>query len=216
MFNNGNSEKLPSRDDRGQNRAGDRMYNPSLARRWPAAGVEDEAVLARAAAGRDTAAFGELYRRYVDRVYRYLCSRVGEAAEAEDLTALVFTTAWESIPRYREQGNFAAWLFRIARNKVNDYYRRRRPQLSLDEINPELLVDWDPAVELERGDALRRLASLLSHLDPEQLELLRLRFAADLSFAEIASLLGRSEPAVKMALHRLLRRLQGEWEKEDE
>ena len=74
----------------------------------------------------DPAAFAELYRRYVRRVYRYLYSHVGEEAEAEDLTAQVFTAAWESRRRYQEQGAFAAWLFRIARNKIADYFRRER------------------------------------------------------------------------------------------
>ena len=192
------------------------MHHLTLAQHWPVPGVEDEAALALAASQRDSAAFAELYRRYVDRVYRYLYSHVGDRADAEDLTALVFTAAWEGIYRYREQGNFAAWIFRIARNKAKDYYRRRRPQVPLDELSPELLVDWDPVAGLERGEALRRLSLLVKRLEPDQIELLRLRFAADLSFAEIAGLLGRSEAAVKMAMHRLLHRLQVEWEKHDE
>jgi RNA polymerase sigma-70 factor (ECF subfamily) len=191
---------------------GARVQNLSVARRWPVTGAEDEANLALAASRRDKAAFAELYGRYAARVYRYLYSYVGERTEAEDLTAQVFTAAWEGIHRYREQGNFAAWLFRIARNKAGDYYRRRRPQVSLDEVYPEPQVNWDPAAELERGEALHRLNMLVKRLEPEQLELLRLRFAADLSFAEIAGLLGRSEAAVKMAVHRLLHRLQVDWE----
>lgn len=189
-----------------------RMQELAVTRRWPAATVEEEAALALAAARRDPAAFAELYRRYISRVYRYLYSYVGERAEAEDLTAQVFTAAWEGIHRYREQGNFAAWVFRIARNKAGDFYRRRRPLVPLDETYPEPQPAGDPAVTLEKRENLRRLQTLLKRLDPEQQELLRLRFAAELSFAEMGGLLGRSEAAVKMAVHRLLHRLQVDWE----
>lgn len=190
------------------------MHDLTLARRGVWTAVEDESELISAARS-DPAAFAELYRRYVARVYRYLFSFLGDAQETEDLTATVFTAAWESLPRYREQGNFAAWLFRIARNKTNDFYRRRKPQVSLDQVGERLREDWDPFAQLELNEALERLSTLVSELDPEHLELLRLRFAADLSYAEIGRLVGRSEDAIKMAIHRLLRRLQDQWEKCD-
>jgi RNA polymerase sigma-70 factor (ECF subfamily) len=191
------------------------MPDLPLARRRPVSESGDEAALVNAAVRGDAAAFGELYRRYVPRVYRYLYSHVGEQVDAEDLTAQAFTAAWEGIARYREQGNFAAWLFRIARNKANDYYRRRRSQMSLDEAHSLLLEDWDPQSHMEQSELLRRLSDLISQLDREQAELLRLRFAADMSYAEMASLLGRSEPAVKMSVHRLLRHLQVALEKDN-
>jgi RNA polymerase sigma-70 factor, ECF subfamily len=174
----------------------------------------DEAALL-AAARSDPAAFAELYRRYVTRVYRYLYSHVGQSDDAEDLTAQVFTAAWQGLARYQERGNFTAWLFQIARNKTNDFYRRRRPQLSLEAAGAALRVDWDPLASVERRETLHRLSELVNRLEPDQRELIRLRFAADLSFAEIAALLGRSEAAVKMTLHRLLRNLQGNWEVRD-
>jgi len=177
--------------------------------------VDDEARLADRIS-QDPAAFAELYRRYVDRVYRYLYSHVGDAGEAEDLTAQVFTAAWESRQRYHEQGAFAAWLFSIARRKIADHFRHRRPQVSLEGEDPPLRVDWDPLSQLVHTESLQRLARLVHCLQPRQVELLRLRFAADLSYAEIGAALGKSEAAVKMAMHRLLEELQGEWERSDE
>ena len=177
--------------------------------------AEDDAGLA-ARARHDPVAFSELYRRYVRRVYRYLYSHVGEAPEAEDLTAQVFTAAWESRLRYREQGAFAAWLFRIARNKIADHFRRRRPQVSLDSDDPPLTVDWDPLGQLAHREALQRISGLVNRLQPREIELLRLRFAADLTYAEIGATLGQSEAAAKMAVRRLLDRLQKEWERNDE
>ena len=87
---------------------------------------EDDAQLVRAAR-RDLAAFGALYRRHVAPIYRYLYSRVGNAADAQDLTAQVFLEALQGLDRYREHGSFRAWLFTIARHKVCDW-RRRLPK----------------------------------------------------------------------------------------
>jgi RNA polymerase sigma-70 factor (ECF subfamily) len=177
--------------------------------------MEDEARLV-ACFRYDPAAFAELYRHYVRRVYRYLYSHVGEAAEAEDLTAQVFTAAWESRHRYQERGAFAAWLFRIARNKIADHFRRRRPQVSLEGDDPPLKVDWDPLGQLVHSEHLQQISRLVNDLQPKEIELLRLRFAADLTYAEIGAALGQSEAASKMAVRRLLDRLQSEWERTDE
>lgn len=177
--------------------------------------VDDEARLADRIS-QDPAAFAELYRRYVGRVYRYLYCHVGDAGEAEDLTAQVFTAAWESRQRYREQGAFAAWLFSIARRKIADHFRHRRLQVSLEGEDPPLRVDWDPLSQLVHAESLQRLSRLVHCLPPAEVELLRLRFAADLTYAEIGAALGKSEAAVKMAVHRLVEGLQAEWERSDE
>ena len=177
--------------------------------------TEDETTLV-ARARVDPQAFGQLYERYLDRVYRYMVSHVGEPADAEDLTAQVFAAAWEGLARYQERGEFSAWLFRIARNKATDYHRNRRVHLSWEAeralTGTSRRDAGDPSTGLERAEDLARLSGLIDRLEANQVELLRLRFAAELTHAEIASLLGRSEVAIKMALGRLLRQLQAEWE----
>ncbi len=173
----------------------------------------DEARLVEAARW-DTEAFASLYRRYATPVYRYLYQRVGNAAEAEDLTSQVFTEALEGLSRYRNQGSFAAWLFTIARRKAIDHYRRKRPQVAFDETRDVA----DPQDELlenaARRENLERVAGLVERLDQKDVELLRLRFAANLSYKEIGALLKKSEAAVKMAVGRVLHRLQKEWEEQ--
>jgi len=82
--------------------------------------TQDDAELVRAAK-HDQSAFAALYRRYVKRIYRYVYSRVDRKADAEDLTARVFTEALEGLKRYREQGTFSAWLFTIAHRRLVDY-----------------------------------------------------------------------------------------------
>lgn len=138
-------------------------------RRYGVAENDDELV---ARARRDPDAFGSLYERYVARIYRYLISHVGDVAEAEDLTAQVFTAAWEGLGGYEERGEFAAWLFRIARNKASDFHRQRRPHLSWEKFKEGLEVPvhvvWEPLSDLERAEDLERLASIVlvwSHIN---------------------------------------------------
>jgi DNA-directed RNA polymerase specialized sigma24 family protein len=88
--------------------------------------VDDDALVQ--AIRSDPAQFAVLYRRYALPVYRYLYGRVGNAKDAEDLTSQVFLEVLESLPRYRSQGSFAAWLFTLARRRAIDLHRRQRPQ----------------------------------------------------------------------------------------
>jgi RNA polymerase sigma-70 factor (ECF subfamily) len=153
-------------------------------------------------ARRDPEAFAALYREYLPRVYRYLYRRVGSIPDTEDLTAQVFTEALEGLlkDRFRAGGCFPAWLFTIARRRAVDFYRQHSTDPLEDPPSPEpgLLV------AVEKADDLGRLARLLAQLDEQKQELLRLRYAAGLRFAEIVLLEGRSEAAVKMELYRAL------------
>ena len=158
-----------------------------------------------AAARRNPQDFAALYDRYAQPIYRYLYSRVGSGSDAEDLTAQTFLSALEGLPHYRHRGYFSAWLFSIARSKVIDHFRRREP-LSLDEgfpaPAPDLLAMTAHKAEIEQ------LSGLLGTLPENEQELIRLRYVAELSFAEMAALLGKNEQAVKKSLYRLLARLQ--------
>jgi RNA polymerase sigma-70 factor (ECF subfamily) len=167
----------------------------------------DEALILAAASRGDAAAIAHLYRRYIRPVYRYLYSRVGDSADAEDLTSQTFLSALESLPRYRHRGRFAAWLFAIARRRAADHFRRLRPQADLDQ--QALVADSpDPTGQLIQAQTWRDLGRRIAALTDEQQELLRLRYVADLSFAEIAAVLGKTEEAAKKSLYRLLATLQ--------
>jgi RNA polymerase sigma-70 factor (ECF subfamily) len=134
---------------------------------------------------------------------------VGSIPDTEDLTAQVFTEAFEGLVknRYRAGGCFPAWLFSIARHRVADFYRQRPLDPLEDPPSPE------PG--LLAADDLGRLARLLAQLDEHKQELLRLRYSAGLRFAEIALLEGRSEAAVKMEVYRALDILRAHWETEN-
>lgn len=151
----------------------------------------------------DPAAFGRLYDHYVHPVYRYLRGRVGSDAEAEDITSQTFIAAYEALSSYRERGHFSAWLFRIARSKLMDHFRRNRREVPLDTVEDWSLAD-DAAGRSIPSDEVASLARLIQRLEPDQRDLIRLRYVADLSFAEIGEVLGKSEGAVKKSLYRVL------------
>ena len=98
----------------------------------PAKPQQDPEAALVAAAKRDPAAFGKLYDRYVQPLYRYLYSRIGSQADAEDITSQTFLAALEGLPRYHHRGYFSTWLFSIARNKAADHFRRQQKQAPLD------------------------------------------------------------------------------------
>lgn len=162
-------------------------------------------------ARQDPLAFAQLYDHFSKPIYRYLYSRVGNQADAEDLTAQTFLTALEKLPRYRERGHFKAWLFTIARNKAMDHFRRKHPEVLLDvaEIQTE---QNDMLAVVIQDEQIQQLSALIKCLDEDEQELLRLRYVADLSFAEMAALLGKRQDAVKKSLYRLQARLQGQLE----
>lgn len=161
-------------------------------------------------------AFAEIYYLYVKRVYGYIYHQVGDVHDAEDLTTQVFMAAWDALPRYHEKGFFAAWLFGIARNKVANFYRQQRPEIPLEGSQNQPVDNWDPLTRLQHNEYIKYLSRLIKELGQEDQELLRLRFAADLTYREIGNILGKSEAATKMKMKRLLRDLQIKWEATNE
>jgi len=160
----------------------------------------------------DPKQFAPLYRRYASRVYRYLYGRVGNRTDAEDLTAQVFLEVLQALPRYRPQGIFPAWLFTLVRRRVIDRQRKARDTFPLEWIENQAAPDLDPLGEVIRSEDLHRLDELYHQLNDEHQELVRLRFAAGLTYGQIGKVLGRSEAAVGMALTRILQRFNERWE----
>jgi RNA polymerase sigma-70 factor (ECF subfamily) len=173
------------------------------------------ALVDRAVASHDQAAFGDLYELFVDRVYRYLYFRTGSQAEAEDLTEQVFLKAWEAIGRFRWQGRpFIAWLYRLAHNALVDHVRARRPTLSLtNEDHPIELVSDDAAQELARSLDADVLARAIAELTEDQQQVIVMKFIDGLDNAQIAAALDKREGAIRalqlralLSLRRVLER----------
>lgn len=151
-------------------------------------------------------AFAPLYERYFDRVYAYCWRRTSNAQEAEDLCSQIFTQALTGLPSYRG-GLVAAWLFQIAHNVVVNHYRRRKPMAALDDFD---FADEASADAFERAEAgnERLLQDLIDDLPDEQRNLLSLTLDAGLTSKEIGAALGKSPVAVRVQVHRILKKLR--------
>lgn len=166
----------------------------------------DEAVLIEQAKT-DKEAFGQLYERYVDRIYNYVYYRTGNVADAEDLTARIFMRAMKHIPNYRNQGvPFSAWLYRIAHNLVANWHRdnSRRKIIALDDVSQWRLAGEGPEFAAQLMEDKESLMVAIRRLPGDRQELLTLKFIERLSNAEIGAIMGRSEGAIKSLYHRTL------------
>jgi RNA polymerase sigma-70 factor, ECF subfamily len=166
-------------------------------------------------AGSDPEAFGELYRRNVDRIYTYVFYRVGSAADAEDLTARTFYQALGGIQRYRNQGvPFVAWLYRIAHNLVANHHRNRArwKETSLDQLEIRGKATERPERTVEAGEQQRALVNAIRRQPEERQRLLILKFTERLSNEEIGRVMGRTESSIKSLYFRTLRALRADLE----
>lgn len=155
--------------------------------------------LVRRAVSGDPEAFGALYDRMVDRIYRFVYFRTQDPADAEDLTSRVFLKAWDALPRYRRSGApFSAWLYRIARNVVIDHHRGARPMVDL-ETQADSLQDFGETPERTAEDSLaaREIHRAMQALTGEQREVLILKFIDELTTSQIASILGKRPGAIR-------------------
>jgi RNA polymerase sigma-70 factor, ECF subfamily len=161
----------------------------------------------------DKDAFGELYERYVEKIYNYIYYRTGNHHDAEDLTARVFFRAMGHIDSYTERGvPFQAWLYRIAHNLVANWHRDRgrRKVIPLDEfISGSLRVDA-PDHHAEDKEEREQLLAAIRRLPEERQQLLVLKFVEHMSNAEIGQTMDRTEGAIKSLYHRTLIALRDE------
>ncbi len=173
------------------------------------AAAEVWALVERTQAG-EAAAFGLIYDRYVDTVFRFVHFRVGNRQLAEDLTSDTFLRALKRIGSFTWQGrDLGAWLVTIARNLVADHFKSSRFRL---EVTTAEMVDTDTVEESPEGEVMAAftntaLLEALQRLNSQQQECLVLRFLQGLSVAETARIMGKNEGAIKTLQYRAIRAL---------
>lgn len=151
----------------------------------------------------DPAMFQHIYLQWVTPVYQYIVSRTGNQQDAEDITSQVFISVFQAFPRYEHRGLFSAWLFTIVRNQVNEVFRKKKIIEVPLQAARHASATADMLNSVSQKDEINQLIKLIAELTDDDQELIRLRYIAELKFADIAAVLGRSEAAVKKALYRL-------------
>ncbi len=158
----------------------------------------------------DPEAFGQLYQRYIQRIYNYHYRHIGNHAEAEDLASRTFYRALRSIQSYHDRGHsFQAWLFRIAHNLMANTHRdhARRPSVPLDDLLLATETD-NPPQDLEAAELRWQLRRAFAALSEERKTLIILKFVERMSNAEVAVVLGKTEGAIKALYSRTLQSLR--------
>ncbi len=170
---------------------------------------EEERRLVQNAIGHDAAAFAALYDLHVVRVYRHIYYLVHDVKQTEDLTAQAFLKAWEAIARYKERGApFIAWLLRIAHNLTVSYLRSKKDHGTLEDTFVDQKLRGNPQQALDQATDEQSVRDAVLKLRDEQRQVIMLRFVEELDYREVADLIGKSVPAVRVIQHRALGNLR--------
>src|ERR671936_153139 len=186
------------------------MTEARTAPRRAARADQDVRRLVKQAQQGDEEALEQLYLLHFDRIYSYLHMSVGNRYDAEDLTTQTFLKMLEAIGRFRWRSvPFSAWLFRIAHNLAMDHFRAARRSQPEEEV-PEPPGSEEASAEDEAMQSIGRqsMLELIERLSPEQQQVLTLKFVFNFPNAEVATILGKTEGAIKSLQHRALVSLQ--------
>jgi RNA polymerase sigma-70 factor (ECF subfamily) len=184
------------------------FYRMSANKNWRE--LEDIELIRSAQSG-DVEAFGEIYERYSQVIYRFLSAHLDNFLDAEDILSDVFLRVWRVIPKYQDRGTpFLVFLFRIARNRLIDYYRHKgnkNPDVSIDIVSLPDQRD-EPGEVLVTKHEHAELRRVMKQLREDYRTVLILRFINGLSPDEAAQVMGRSVGAVRVLQHRALASLR--------
>ncbi|PIY78795.1 MAG: hypothetical protein COY82_00585 [Parcubacteria group bacterium CG_4_10_14_0_8_um_filter_35_7] len=178
--------------------------------------IRDKTLVLRAKSG-DKEAFGQLYDLYISKIYRFIYFKVSSQEEAEDLTSETFLKAWQYINSgsSKKITNFSALLYKIARNSVIDFYRRRSQGEILGEealfLNEESYEE-DLNEKIQVRSEMEGVERNLKKLKDEYREVIILRFIEEFRIGEIAKILDKPQGAVRVLIHRALKSLREEME----
>ena len=180
--------------------------------------TEEEENLIESAQNGDSAAFGKLYDRYAERIYRFIFLKTGQKGDSEDLLHEVFLASWRTIQSYelRNATPFTSWLYRIAGNRVIDWYRTRKGTASLDEMMESNTLPIELASTghsglleaLDRGFAMDAVMKGVRSLNDTEQTVILMRYVEDLSPEETALAIGKTAGAVRLIQHRAIAKLK--------
>ena len=154
--------------------------------------------------------FGWLYDKYIKKIYNFIYYKTHHRETAEDLTSQTFFKALRAIDNFDlKKGSFSAWLYRIARNTVTDFYRTQKADLNIDDVW-DLASDQDTARDAEIQISLAKVKKYLSRLPVEQRDIVMLRVWEGLDYQTISEIVGKSEASCKMTFSRTVSKMRQE------
>jgi RNA polymerase sigma-70 factor (ECF subfamily) len=172
--------------------------------------TESDRKIVEALRSGDPQAFDELYKAQFRRIFNFSLRKLGDPAEAEDVTQEVFTAVFTCIDRFEGKSDLVVWIYGITRNILNNRLRRRGGVrlIPLDDVPPEASpVDLGPEPHAEARETLSRVEAAIEDLPKDQRRILELRHGRRLAIRKIAQVMNRSEDAIKSSLYRARRTL---------
>ena len=158
----------------------------------------------------------EVYDAFIPRIFHFFCYKVGDPLTAEELTSATFEKAWASRRNFRkDRGQIQGWLLGIARHVAGDHFRKPSREVALGE-GFDIPADYSVDEDLQRRLDYQKVTKILSTFPERQRELVALKYGAELTNREIASITRLSESNVGTILHRVLGRIRNEWEQDRE
>ena len=159
----------------------------------------------------DTEAFASLYDQFADRIFRFVKLKVQNQQQAEDILQETFIKAWQGMANLKlEDLNFSAWLYRIAHNSINDYYRKIYRSPETLELNENIDVEANISLpdQLQKENDIAGIREALRHLPAQYRQILELRFIQDFTISETAGILKKTNLAVRVLRYRALKKLR--------
>lgn len=173
----------------------------------------DKVLVDRAQAG-DLSAYEVIFKRYSGKVYRFIFFRIKDSASVDDLVNEVFLKLWQQLQKGVSIKNVRAYIYQMARNSVIDHYRTRREHVDITKIEHVLESEYDMVAENMTQSEIRELLKRMSNLRDDYQEMLHLRYVEDFTITEIAEILKKSKGAVKVTIHRAVKKLQDLYDQE--
>ena len=174
--------------------------------------ITDEALMFKAQKG-DMTAISDLFVRYHKELYTFFFRGSKDDSLSKDLVQNVFERVIKYRSKFREEFPFKSWLFKLAWNEQNDYYRKKRITLPGDEKMNLILPHYEDKLEDSASENKKRLNHALDRLSKEQRELIHLTQYQGFRYAEVADIMGCSLSAIKVGVHRTMKTLRSEYHK---
>lgn len=173
--------------------------------------LKERALLFRVRTKKDKEAFGQLYDLYVEKIYRFTYFKISNKEEAEDLVSEVFLKTWNYLMENTEKEieSFSGLIYRIARNGIIDFYRRRARQNEVSLENQTIeIADEGQKQKVETEYEAEKIMALIKKMKQDYQEVLILKYVEELSVSEIAQIVNRTRTGVRVTLHRAMKKLK--------